>query len=164
MSKTTIPITFKQTNPWGCGLYSVAHAMGIESYVTAERELISKGGNSIPLLTKWLFDDGLNYGIDVFFYDHMSKGKLPKDTLSIRSDNEDFVFPVLIQIEYSEKSLSHLIGGRVDHENNIYLYDSYSDYVEVIPLTELNDKYHNVTGMFAFTYLESGHEWVLIKS
>lgn len=162
--KTNIPITFKQENPWGCGLYSVAHAMGIESYVTEERERISKGGNSIPQLTKWLFDDGKDYGLDVFFYDHMKKGKLPKETLSIRAENEGWLFPVLIQVEYSEKSLSHLIGGRIDHEGNIYLYDSYSDYVEVIPLPELNEKYHNVTGMFAFTFLSAGNEWVLIKS
>lgn len=162
--ETNIPITFKQTNPWGCGLYSVAHALGIESYVTEKREEISKYGNSIPQLTKWLFDDGRDYGIDVIFYNHMKKGKLPKDVLYIRPDSEDFIFPVLIQVEYTEESISHLIGGRIDYENNIYLFDSYSEYVEVIPLPEINEKYPFVSGMFGFSSLKDNHEWVLIKN
>lgn len=161
---TNIPITFRQTNPWGCGLYSVAHALGIKSFVTKHRVEVSKGGNSIPKLTKWLFEDGHDYGIDVFFYDHMNKGKLPKETLSIRSDSEDFAFPVLIQVEYTERSKPHLIGGRIDHESNIYLFDSYSEYVEVVPLAELNGKYHFVTGMFCFSSLNYGNEWILIKN
>ena len=162
--KTNIQITFKQENPWGCGLYSVAHAMGIESYVTDERELISKGGNSVPLLTKWLFDDGKDYGVDVFFYDHMKKGKLPEETVSIRTNTEGLFLPVLVQVNYSEESLAHLIGGRIDHENNIYIYDSYSDFVEVIPFPEINNKYHSVTGLFAFSGLSKGNDWVMIKS
>lgn len=162
--KTNIPITFKQENPWGCGLYSVAHAMGIESYVTEKRESISKGGNSIPLLTKWLFDDGKDYGVDVFFYDHMGGKKLPTETVSIRTDTDGFLMPVLVQVNYSENSLAHLIGGRIDHENNIYIYDSYSDFVEVIPLPEINNKYYSVTGLFAFSSLSKGNEWVMLKS
>lgn len=161
---TNIPITFKQTNPWGCGLYSVAHALGVESYVTEKREQISKGGNSVPQLTKWLFDDGKDYGIDVFFYDHMKKGKLPKDTLSIRTTEEDSLFPVMLQIEYSKESKSHLVGGRIDHENNIYLFDSYSDFVEIIPLPDVNEKYKYVTGMFGFSSLNDNHDWILINA
>lgn len=161
MSKTIEEIKHRQHEPYGCGLFSVANALNLDSYVTKKRLSISQKGNNIGQLTKWLIEDGYDIGINVFYYNHFVD-KLPKDFLNFSTNREGALLPVLIEVMYKEKGKNHLIAGLIDSENNITIMDSLKDAAIKIPLPELNNQYCKVFGLYAFCYMENNRGWHFI--
>lgn len=143
----------KQTKPYGCGLYAVANACNIDNFITDERLEISKKGNNIGQLSKWLQEDGLPYYVEVLYYNHLGK-KLPNSALGYVPTGETVcLLPVLINVRFSEKGLNHLIGGKIDKEGNLYLYDSLKAEMIKTTLKKVNKMYHNVYGLFVLSGL-----------
>lgn len=148
---------FKQKNNYGCGLYAVANALNQESFITEERLAISKDhGNIIGQLSKWLQEDGEKIYIDALYYNHVGK-KLPSTALSYYPENPNHAFPVLFNVQFSEKGLRHLIGGKINHDKELYLYDSLKDDVEVTTIAKMNRSYYRVFGFFIFMDVDKGN-------
>ena len=146
----------KQKQPWGCGLYAVANACNLDDFVTEERLEISKNGNVIGQLSKWMQDDGLPFYIDTLYYNHTGKN-LPQSALSYHPIGESVEFlPVLINVQLSEEGKRHMVGGKIDKEQNLYLYDSLDEEMQVTTLSKVNKKYYRVFGLFIFMSVENG--------
>jgi hypothetical protein len=146
----------KQKQPYGCGLYAVANACNLDNFITDERLEKSKNGNVIGQLSKWMQDDGHQFYIDSLYYNHAGK-KLPTSALDYKPVGEGLDFlPVLINIQYSEEGKRHLVGGKIDKDKNLYLYDSLAEEMEVTTLGKVNRKYHRVFGLFLFMCVETG--------
>ena len=75
-------LKYKQTEKFGCGLYAIANLFHLDNYITDERLEISKKGLVIGQLSKWLQDDGNNFYVDNWYYNHEG-GKLPKKLFCI---------------------------------------------------------------------------------
>jgi len=146
----------KQKQPYGCGLYAVANACNLDEFITEERLEKSKTGNVIGQLSKWMQEDGLPYYIDTLYYNHVGK-KLPTSALGYHPTGDTVnLLPVLINVRYSENGKNHLIGGRIDKERNLYLYDSLKEEMITTTLGKVNRMYHNVYGLFIFMSVENG--------
>ena len=59
----------KQENKYGCGLYAIANALQYKQIITEERIELSKEGNNIGQLNKWLIEDNLDVWVSVLKYD-----------------------------------------------------------------------------------------------
>lgn len=156
-------VIYKQTEPFGCGLYSVANVLNLNNFVTEGRKELSKKGNNIPQLTKWLIEDGHEIGLDLLFYNHFGK-KLATDCLELKVDGRNpALMPLLFQVQYSEKSLPHLIGGLLDTKGNVEIFDSYRQQTYKIKLKEIHKGFYSVSGMFAFIDLDT-NDWLFLDN
>jgi hypothetical protein len=146
----------KQKQPYGCGLYAVANACNLDSFITPERLEKSKTGNVIGQLSKWMQEDGHPFYIDALYYNHLGK-KLPTSALHYIPNGEGITFlPVLINVRYRENGLNHLIGGKIDKEGTLYLYDSLKEDIIETTLKKVNRMYHHVYGLFIFMGVDNG--------
>lgn len=152
-------IKHRQHEPYGCGLFSVANALDLDNYVTPERLKISKKGNNIAQLTRWLAQDGHDYGVDMFYY-HYYGDELPAEFLNFKTDDPKAVLPIMLEVQQGHNSRHHLVAGSIDHENNLTLMDSYREKAEVMPLKDINTRYYRVFGFYAFCYVEKQRGWV----
>lgn len=140
----------KQNQPYGCGLYAVANACNLPNFITEERLEISKKGNNIGQLSKWLQEDAIPYYIEVLFYDHVGV-KLPESALEYHPSGETVtLLPILLNVRYSKDGKNHLIGGKIDKDKNLYLYDSLKEEMQTTTLKEVNTMYEYVYGLFVF--------------
>lgn len=146
----------KQKQDYGCGLYAVANACNLNNFITEERLEISKKGNLTGQLSKWMQEDGLPYYIDVLYYNHQG-GKLPESAMGYTPSGEGINFlPVLLNVRFSDEGKNHLIGGKVSKEGVLYLYDSLKEEMIETTLSEANNMYHHVYGLFLFMSVETG--------
>ncbi len=146
----------KQKQPYGCGLYAVANACNLDNFITDERLEKSKKGNVIGQLSRWMQDDGMDFYIDVLYYNHTGK-KMPLSALNYVPKGEDVNFlPILINVRFSENGLNHLIGGKIAKDGTLYLYDSLKEEMIETTLKKVNKMYHHVYGLFIFMSVEDG--------
>lgn len=149
-------IKHKQKQAHGCGLYAVAHAANFENFITDERMGLSRGGNTIGQLSKWIQEDGHGMYIETLYYNHVGK-KLPVSALRYTPNGEGVsLLPVLINVRYSEEGKNHLIGGKIDKLGTLYLYDSLKENVIQTTLSKVNRMYHHVYGLFIFADVNDG--------
>ena len=154
----------KQKQSYGCGLYAVANACDLDGFITQDRLEKSKNGNIIGQLSKWLQEDGYQFYIDVLYYNHLGK-KLPVSALSFKpTDKKDLLLPILLKVRYSDMGINHLVGGRIDKDGNLYLFDSLKDKMITTTLAKANKMYHNVCGLFLFMDVENGDYIVIDES
>jgi hypothetical protein len=147
---------YKQTQPYGCGLYAVANACNLDNFITPDRLEKSKIGNTIGQLSKWIQEDGMPYCIDALYYNHVGK-KLPVSALGYKPVGEDLNFlPVLINVRYSDNGKNHLIGGKISKDGILYLYDSLKREMIETTLKKVNNMYHHVYGLFILMSVETG--------
>ena len=145
----------KQKQPYGCGLYAVANACNLDDFITDERLEISKSGNTVGQLSKWMQDDGKPYYIDALFFD-LYGTKLPETALSYKPSGENVnLLPILINCRFSEDGLNHLVGGKISKEGVLYLYDSLKEEMIETTLKEVNEMYHHVYGLFVLNSLNN---------
>lgn len=147
----------KQTKHWGCGLYAVANACNLPNFVTDERlEKSRENGNTIGQLSKWIQDDGLPFYIDVLYYNHVGK-KLPACAMDYRPNGDDVNFlPVLMTVRFCDNGKNHMIGGKIDKNGKLYLYDSLKEEIIETSLKKINKMYHNIYGLYILMGVDNG--------
>lgn len=146
----------KQEHSYGCGLYAVANACNLPNFITPERLEASKVGNVIGQLSKWMQDDGQPFYIDSLYYNHAG-GKLPESALGYVPQGESVNFlPVLINCKFSPEGRRHLVGGKIDKEGRLFLYDSLKEDIIETTLAEVNSMYYEVFGLFIFMGVDNG--------
>lgn len=145
----------KQKQGYGCGLYAVANAINLDSFINKERLEISKKGNLIGQLSKWMQEDGMPYYIETLYYNHQGK-KLPNSALKYAPSGDTVNFlPILLNVR-SNNGINHLVGGKISKSGVLYLYDSLKEDVIETTLSKVNRMYHNVYGLFIFMSVDNG--------
>ena len=144
---------FKQNQPYGCGMYAVANTCNLQTYVTDQRLEESKGSNNIGQLSKWMQEDGLELFVDPLYINYQGS-KLPNDLMELKADDKTKQLPLLLHIQESEQSLSHMIGLRLDEEGLVYLIDSRKDEIVITNMYDLNDRYWKIYGIYVFALLD----------
>lgn len=145
----------KQENPWGCGVYAIANACNLPTYITDARIEASKNGNNLGQLSKWLQEDGQPMFIEALYYNHSGK-KLPVSATGYKPMGDVYFLPVLINVRFSDGGLNHLIGGKIDKSGVLYLYDSLKETMIETSLSKINSLYHNVYGLYVISAIEDG--------
>ena len=114
---------YKQKGGYGCGLYSVANALQDESFITPERIEMSKKGNNIGQLNKWLFEDKRDYYIAMLCYNNNN----PVDIFDLEPKFENnpsiLYYPFFIVIKSTERK-NHMIGCGYMRDMSIEVHDS----------------------------------------
>lgn len=153
-------IMIKQCKPYGCGVYSVANSLGLKEFVTDDRIELSRNGNNIGHLSKWLQNHDDSIYIDPLYYSHLLTN-IPKDLLILNHFNEDnkngFV-PILIQCNVLNGMPKghHLVGVRIYFDHCV-LYDSLmSSEIEMPSLKYISEIYNIYYGMFTFNNIDTG--------
>lgn len=148
----------KQTTGYGCGVYAVANAIGVPSYVNDQRLNSSINGNNLGQLSKWLQDDGHNMFIDPLYFKATGL-KLPKDQLGYKpipvGENKHIQLPVLIDLKYVKNGKMHLTAGHIRTDGSLVYMDSLRQEIEFTTLSEIN-KRHYVFGLFCFCDILTG--------
>lgn len=147
-------IKHKQTTPYGCGMYAVANALNLDSFVTEQRLEESIDGNTIYQLNRWLDTDGHNYNIECMYHTTFQNNEtghgivLPREC-EIHSDNENKTIPILLNVQKSEKAKTHLVAAWLTDKGMIVV-DSVKD--DIIPThwKDINSIYEFVYGIWIF--------------
>jgi hypothetical protein len=135
-------------------MYSVANALNLDKFVTPKRLEESKNGNTIYQLNKWLDEDGLNYNIECMYHtvftnpDTKHGVKIPHEC-EIKSDSSSKVIPILLNVQKTKESRTHLIAALLTH-NGLVLLDSLADDIVPCDWCDLNNKYEFVYGIWIF--------------
>ena len=150
-----------QDQAFGCGMYAVANALNLPSFVTPERLEASKTGNRKGQLDRWMQEDGMDWYIEALYYDHVGK-KLPETALSYKPVGEDIiVLPILLNVRFTEGGLNHLVGARIDTDGVGILFDSLKKEPLTMTLREMNEHYPICYGLFIFSHISG--DYVFIK-
>lgn len=146
-------IKHKQTTGYGCGMYSVANALNLDSFATPERLEESRTGNTIYQLNKWLDEDGYKWNIECLYHTSFTSEEtghgvnIPKEA-QCYSDSETKAIPILINVQ-NGNSKTHMIAAWLRKDNLIVL-DSLADDVVGITWDRLNTLYKFVYGIWVF--------------
>ena len=137
----------KQENGYGCGLYAVANALNYPNFVTDERIELSKTGNNVAQLTRWLYEDGY----DIFIFTERIDGRyveMPKFSWSLRE--EDSHIPFLVNL-YATQENNHLIALRGYADQSIDIIDSCeNDMVRVSGIDNISQMYPKILSVYSF--------------
>ena len=145
-------LKYKQTEKFGCGLYAIANLFHLDNYITDERLEIAKKGLVIGQLSKWLQDDGNNFYVDNWYYNHEG-GKLPKKFFKYLPEENSF--PVMFNVR-QKNGLNHIIAGRLYSDGKLDIADSMKpEIISLNEFSEINKLYDNVYGFFCFIDLEN---------
>lgn len=144
---------FIQKDFFGCGVYAIANLFQSPKFITEERLNESKSGNNIGQLSKWLQEEQKDIYIDVLYYS-IYEDMIPESYFEIKP-NED-IFPLLLSVKKTKKSLSHFVSIRVFPNMEIHLHDSTRSDVEIMNFKRLAKEYEVIDGMFCFNSLKEG--------
>ena len=142
----------KQKYGYGCGLYAVANAFDLESFVTEERLELSKKGVHNGELSKYMQEDGHNIFIEVL-YCNTFESKLPEEWVLLHVSGDINYFPFLIQCMINEKY--HLMGAKLYKDDTIELFDSLKTEPLKCTLKEVNLMYEKVVALYGFNHFET---------
>jgi hypothetical protein len=145
----------KQSDNYGCGLYAVANALALDNFVTSERLELSKEGDVIGRLSKYLQDDGHDACIDVIYYDHVGHS-IPTRYFDY-SVEKCIASPFLFNVKLSEKGRRHLIAGHLFPDGRLVVCDSLREEPFTTTLSELHRHYNAVFGFFVFMNLKGDY-------
>jgi len=160
-------IKHKQKTPYGCGMYAVANALGLDNYVTPERLEQSKNGNTINQINKWLEESGYAYNIECIYYTVCENKEtlhgivLPKE-INFYSDKKEKTLPLLLNVKKSENSKAHLIGGLLTNEY-VILLDSLNDEPLIVKWDEINKHYDFCYGVWIFQSQENTSGYICFE-
>jgi hypothetical protein len=116
---------FKQTTPFGCGMYAVAHAVNIPEFVTESRLELSALGNNIWELNQWLREDGYDFHIDVIYCNLLSSlTPLPDEGFSLIPQIGEVYCPLLLNVGWSTEGKNHMVAIHAAPNGNVILKDS----------------------------------------
>lgn len=133
----------KQENKYGCGLYAIVNALQqCDSLINEERLELSKEGNNIGLLNKWLIECGLDIWIWVVKYDYENKIDIFDLNPNFEKDKESLWLPFMIVIKSSENR-NHAIGCRYMRDGSIIAHDSLLDEEIIFPNFNAFKEYYN---------------------
>lgn len=145
----------KQSQAFGCGMYAVANALNLDNFATPERLELSKGGNRIGQLSKWLQEDGLDLYVEVFWYHHHGK-KLPADFFNYNV-TDAAAMPLLFNVRFSDEGKNHLIAAKLMANGTLLIQDSLQSEPIWTTMSEVNNLYHTVYGIFCFANCSTGN-------
>ena len=115
----------QQKNGWGCGVYAVANALGMEDFVSEERlEASRENGNNLMQLNKWLLDDGVKYQIMPLYYRNGVQFRTPKTGLYFDANDNFLYYPVLVTLHVPRCPKNHMIAIRFYYDMTITVLDS----------------------------------------
>ena len=148
---------FRQRQPYGCGLYALANAIQDKSIVTDERIENSKNGNNIGQLNKWLIESGYDLFLDPLYFTCIGD-RLPDDICSIVPIGDNVIsLPVLIDLQYSDKGLMHMVAGEITVDGKLTVIDSLKDEEYTTTLKEFNEQYFRCFGLWHFRGITDGY-------
>lgn len=149
---------YKQTTHSGCGMYAVANACNFNNFVTEKRlKGSSMYGNLTGKLDNWMQQDGHPFYMQALFYD-ASTSKLPKTATDYFPEGDVFALPLIICCTLSAGGKSHMVAVNVFKDKSVMLLDSLKEEpVMLNALSEINDMYHTVFGVYAFCDINTGN-------
>jgi hypothetical protein len=148
-------IKYKQLEPYGCGLFAISNVFDI-NFLTIDRLERCKSGCNIGLLSKWMQEDGYNMYIDTLYYNHLGR-KLPTSQFKYYPSGGVAYLPILLNVRFSKDGVNHLIGGRIDTNGKLFLFDSLQKEMIETTLSKVNKLYDTVFGLFIFIDLDNGN-------
>ena len=119
----------KQEKAYGCGVFAIANACNLPIFITEERLEISKNGNNIGQLSKWLQQHGYDWFLDPIFFTHEENHGSPEviKQLSVSkhvNDQTVLAFPLLLSLKKTENSLTHMIAIDLIPTGDLMIFDS----------------------------------------
>lgn len=158
-------VLFRQHTSYGCGLYAIANAFSDSNLITNERLEISKNGNYLTQLSRWLHESQMDYFEIEPLYCNLLCGFAPPANWEVHPRDENQIFPFLLQIMFKEGGKSHLISGRVDHSGNIGLIDSLRDNVIVTDWREIMGLkiYPVISAVYGFCDKRTSDGWLVLN-
>ena len=126
----------EQKSWYGCGVHSVANALQSESFVNRKRIELSKNGNNIGQLNRWLLKHYIKCWISTIIYNNGDLINLLDLEPKFIADNDNQWYPFLITVK-STNRINHMIGCRYMKSMEIISHDSLCE--EPIIFKNFND-------------------------
>ena len=161
-------IKYKQTQPYGCGMYAVANALNIDNYISLDRLQQSQKGNSYNQLNKWLEESGYRYNIECMYHTVFKNEEtghglhLPKEVF-FYSDSKEKTIPILINVQKNKDSKTHLVAAWLTNDYLILL-DSMFDEMKFLKWEELSSYYESIYGVWIFQHQDNQSGYICFEA
>lgn len=154
----------QQKEGYGCGVYSVANSLLIPNFITQERVIESNTGNSVHQLNKWLEEDGIDWRVDVLYFD-MENHK-SENINGINWEKQEAKEPLIamFQVKTEEKSRWHLVSAIIYTKEKVVITDSLKTKKIKCKFDTISDHYFQVSGMFLFRHKSKDEYAILLKN
>jgi hypothetical protein len=140
-----------QKNGYGCGLYAVANALGLDDFVTPERLEESKNGNNIMQLNKWLQDDGHRFRMLPPYYGNDVRFKTPPLKISFENCVNPVYYPVPIVAAVKNRPKNRLFAVHIYKNLTLHVYDSLKNEPEYfLSWDAFGEKYPRIAALKIF--------------
>ena len=137
----------KQKDSYGCGVYSIANATQNGSFITNKKIKLSKNGNNIGQLNRWLLKFEIKCWISEICYNNGNIIKMFDLSPQLPLQNDKCWMPFLIVTKGIKKD--HMIGCRYLSNGKIIVHDSTKDHqTEYLDFDEFNSVYADVVISF----------------
>lgn len=126
----------EQKSWYGCGVHSIANALQSESFVNRKRIELSKNGNNIGQLNRWLLKHHIKCWISTIIYNNGDLINLFDLEPKFITENNNQWYPFVIVVK-STSTINHMIGCRYMKSMEIISHDSLRE--EPIIFKNFND-------------------------
>jgi len=134
---------FKQTKNYGCGVYSISNSLQLDDFITNKKLTLSKNGNNVGQLNKWLSNYGIKCFVSCIAYNNEEIVKIFDLKPIFITENIIEWVPFFITIKSNEKR-SHMIGCRYMNDGRIIAHDSMKEKEDVYDnFNEFKEKYES---------------------
>lgn len=150
-------VRFKQKNGYGCGVYAVANALNDESFITKNRLSVSKKGNNLYQLSRWLVKDDKKFIIEPIYMNLVSELQpLPPKGFALKPNETHQYFPFLLDVSSSELGRKHLVGCFSDSNGVVTVMDSLKDEIFKVTWDNLisGSVYNFIIGIYGFSEID----------
>jgi len=160
-------IRFKQSQPYGCGVYAIANVLNDETFITNQRIKVSKKGNNLHQLNQWMIKDKKGFIIEPIYLNLVtSLQPIPPKGIDFRPFDNSHVFPFILDVAHSEMGKKHLIGGLAKINGVVILMDSLKEYQFETTWEQLlsGAVYNFIIGIYGFSpkSISKENDWIML--
>lgn len=160
-------VKFKQSKPYGCGIFAVANVLNDATFITNYRLKISEKGNTLYQLNQWLTKDKKDFIIEPIYMNLLSEIQpLPPKGMDFMPKDENLFFPFLLDTSHSHTGRKHLVACYCNNKGVVTVIDSLKEnQLETTWEHLLSGALYNViVGIYGFSPKEPGKngEWTML--
>lgn len=115
-----------QSTPYGSGIYAIANALDMPTFLTAQRLIDSAPAITPFELSVMLLEDTKDLLLDPIWVDYTDGTTMPEwiDNIEVQYNKKTMFIPFLIGVKVNETANIHFVSGRKQADGTFVLFDS----------------------------------------
>lgn len=155
--KTLGKVPYKQTNPWGCGYFTLAHLFLSKNYISEGLLSSAKNGMTNTDLNNVI--DSHGFETLPLYHNSINQDILPEDVRDLKtsSTNEEIhILPLIFTCKTKlSNSLNHNVLGLLNHQGFVFIIDSLKKNILKVRFKDIHEVYPSLWSVYTLYHRNS---------